>query len=154
MEGAIEYKRNWTMELERLRRLGLPEPLLLPHPDDMEIDFRNGGVIVTGPMNSEEKDAHDNRVARRDDAQTEVSEYAAPYRRARDPKKKRLWLARWQWEQMIFDLINDGLKGRYKATLADRSWHEKSSREGEGIERYKAWRKARDQRGQTQEIFD
>ncbi len=145
MESAIEYKRTWTEELARLRRLGEPEPLLLPHPEDMEIDFRNGGVIVTGPMNKEEKESHDKRVARRADAQTEVSEYAALYRRARDLKKKQSWLERWHWEQMIFDLINDGMKGRYKTTLADRSWHEGSSREGQGIECYKAWRRARDQ---------
>ena len=30
---------------------------------DMEIDLRNGGVIVLGPMNNEEKAAHDKRVA-------------------------------------------------------------------------------------------
>lgn len=94
-------------------------------------------------MNSEEKEEHDKRVQRRDDAQAEISEYAALYRRARDPKKTQLWLERWQFEQMIFDLINDGLKGRYKTTLADRSWYEGSSRDGEGIECYKAWRKAR-----------
>ena len=147
MEAAIEYKQNWNAELQRLRGLGQPEPLLLPHPEDLEIDLRNGGVIVRGPMNTEEKDAHDKRVARRNDAQLEVTEYAKRHRSARDPKKKQMWLEWWHQEQMIFDLLNDGLKGRYKRTLVDRSSHEGASREGEAVEHYHAWRKARRQVG-------
>ena len=143
MEAAIDYKRTWTAELDRRRSLGQPEPHLLPHPDDMEIDLRNGGVIVLGPMNNEEKEAHDKRVARRDDAQVEVSEYAQLYRSARDPKKKQNWLEAWYQEQMIYDLLNNGLKGRYKATLVDRSLRDGASREGKAVEHYKAWRKAR-----------
>lgn len=147
MEAAIDYKRTWTAGLDRLRSLGQPEPLLLPHPDDMEIDLRNGGVIVLGPMNNEEKAAHDKRVARRDDAQAEVSEYARLYRSARDPKRKEMWLEAWHQEQMIYDLINDGLKGRYKGTLADRSLRDGASREGKAVEHFKAWRKTRKQIG-------
>ncbi len=88
MEAAIEYKQAWDAELERLRRLGLSEPILIPHPEDIEIDLRNGGVKVLGPLNREEKEAHDRRLARRDDAQIEVSEYAKRCRSARDPVKK------------------------------------------------------------------
>lgn len=143
MEAAIEYKQNWAPEFERLRQLGQPEPLLLPHPDDVEIDFRNGGVIVTGPMNREEKAAHDKRVARRDDAQEEISGYARLYRAARDPKRKEVWLEAWHGEQMIFDLLNDGLKGRYKSTLTDRSSREGASREGKAVEHFRAWQKKR-----------
>ena len=143
MEAAIDYKRTWSAELERLRSTGQDEPVLLPHPDDLEIDLRNGGVIVTGPMNSEEKDTHDKRLARRDDAQLEVTEYATRHRAARDPKKKQMWLEWWHQEQMIFDLINDGLKGRYKQVLQDRSRHPDASREGKAVEHYRAYRKAR-----------
>jgi hypothetical protein len=150
MEAAIEYKQNWGPELARLSRTGEPEPLLLPHPDDIEIDFRNGGVIVSGPMNAEEKASHDKRVARRDDAQAEVSEYAKRYRSARDPKKKQMWLEWWHQEQMIYDLINDGLKGRYKRTLEDRSFHPGASREGKAAEHYNALRSGRNKTGRKQ----
>lgn len=143
MEAAIDYKRAWTMELDRLRGLGQPEPLLLPHPDDMEIDLRHGGVIVLGPMNNEEKVSYDKRVARRNDAQVEVSEYAKLYRAARDPRKKQMWLEAWHQEQLIYDLLNDGLKGRYKTTLEDRSLREEASREGKAVQHYKAWRKTK-----------
>ncbi len=44
---------------------------------------------------------------------------------------------------MIYDLINDGLKGRYKRALVDRSLHEEVSREGKAAEQYQAIRKAR-----------
>lgn len=147
MEAAIDYKQRWTAELARLRRLGDPAPLLLPHPDDMEIDLRNGGVIITGPMNQEEKAAHDKRIERRDDAQAEITECAKRYRSARDPKKKQFFLEWWHGEQMIYDLLNDGLKGRYKRALTDRSFQEGASREGKGIQHYKEWRKARNQTG-------
>lgn len=143
MEAAIDYKRSWTAELERLRNIGQAEPLLLPHPDDMEIDLRNGGVIVRGPMNSEEKASYDKRVARRDDAQLEVTEYAKRHRAARDPKKKQIWLEWWHQEQMIFDLINDSLKGRYKQVLQNRSHHPEASREGKAVGHYRSLRKAR-----------
>lgn len=148
MEAAIEYKQTWTAEFERLRRLGLSEPVLIPHPEDIEIDLRNGGVKVMGPLNKEEKEAHDKRVARRDDAQLEISDYAKRYRSARDPKKKEMWRDWWHQEQMIYDLINDGLKGRYKQALIDRSLHEEASREGKAVEQYQAMRKARKQTGQ------
>jgi len=143
MEAAIEYKQKWTAELYRLRQTGHPEPLLLPHPEDIEIDLRNGGVIVLGPMNNEEKEWHDKRVSRRDDAQLEVSEYAKRYRSARDPQKKEMWLEWWHSEQMIYDLINDGLKGRYKRALVDRSFREGASKEGKALEQFRATRKLR-----------
>ena len=55
LETAIEYKTSWDRELERRRRLGIDGPEPLPHPDDVEIDLRNGGVRITGPMTPEEK---------------------------------------------------------------------------------------------------
>lgn len=143
MEAAIEYKRRWTDELERLRKLGLPEPELIPHPDDMDVDLRNGGVIITGPMTSEEKIAHDKRVSRRDEAQSEVTEYARLYRAARDAKKKEIWLEGWHSEQLIFDIINDGLKGRYKCELADRSHRPGASKAGQGADHLRALKRQR-----------
>lgn len=143
MEAAIEYKQNWSGELDRLRGLGQPEPLLLPHPEDIEVDFRNGGVIVTGPMNTEEKESHDKRLARRDAAQEEVSEFARRFKLARNSKMKQMWLDWWHQEQMIYDLLNDGLRGRYKRALVDRSHKEGASREGKALEQYQAQKAAR-----------
>lgn len=55
MQTAIEYKVDWQRELERRRRLGIEGPEPLPHPDDVEIDVREGRVRIKGPITPEEK---------------------------------------------------------------------------------------------------
>lgn len=136
MEAVIEYKQKWGMELERRRNLGLPEPTLVPHPEDIMIDFRDGGVKVCGPLNEDEKPQWDKWIKRRDDAQLEVSDYAALYRKARKPEQKARWLEWWHAEQLIFDMINERLGGRYKTELKDRSYASGASRPGRPIDEY------------------
>ena len=136
MEAMIEYKQKWGVELERCRRLGLPEPKLVPHPEDIMIDFRSGGVKICGPLNQDEKPEWDKWIQRRDDAQVEVSDYAALYRKARKPEQKERWLEWWHAEQLIFDLINERLGGRYKVELKDRSYAPGASRAGRPIKEY------------------
>jgi hypothetical protein len=55
-QTAVEYKRDWELELDRRAKFGireLPEPL--PHPDDIIIDMKTCQVRVEGPMTKEEK---------------------------------------------------------------------------------------------------
>jgi hypothetical protein len=59
LKTMIEYKIAFTQEIERCKRLGLPLPEPLPHPDDIEIDMINGQVIIKGPITPEEKDQWD-----------------------------------------------------------------------------------------------
>jgi hypothetical protein len=147
MEAMIDYKRNWSAELERCRRLGIPEPKLVPHPDDIMLDFRNGGVKIHGPLNEDEKPEWDKWIERRDDAQFEVSHYAELYRKARSPEQKARWLEWWHAEQLLFDLINERLGGRYKVKLEDRSYAAGASRPDKPVKEYVAMlRAARDAR--------
>lgn len=141
MENAFEYKQKWTKELARRERNGLTEPAPIPHPEDIIIDMRSGHVKVEGPLDELEKLAWDQRLARRDDAQDEVSAFAQKYRCARSQKAKTMWLLEWHFEQRIFDIINDSLPPRYKATLENRSYAEGASREGKALEEFR-----RDQR--------
>lgn len=147
MENALEYKTQWSREIERCRKAGLPDPAPVPHPDDIVIDMRAGGVKTHGPLTREEKVKWDERLSRRDEAQAEVTLFAAEYRKARSPRKKEMWLQEWHFEQRIFDIINDSLPDRYKTKLTDRSYREGASREGhtlrEFIEDRKRPRKAR-----------
>lgn len=108
----------------------------LPHPDDIILDMRSGKVRTEGPLSKEEKAEWDRRLARRADAQAEVSEFARQYRRARDPEKKQQWLDEWHFEQRIYDIINDALPERYKAKLHDRSYREGASREGQALKEF------------------
>jgi hypothetical protein len=135
-ENALEYKLEWDREIERCRALGRPEPSPIPHPDDVILDVRSGTVKTAGPMTKEEKAEWDAKIARRTEAQAEVSLFAARFRSARTSGKKDAWLREWHYEQRIFDLINDSMPDRYKAKLQDRSWHRDASREGSTLSDY------------------
>jgi hypothetical protein len=58
VETAINYKVEWEKEIERCKRLELPVPSPLPHPDDIIINYRKGGppVDIRCPMSKEELD--------------------------------------------------------------------------------------------------
>ena len=143
LENAFEYKQKWTAELERRRRLGLNEPEPVPHPDDIIVDMRTGHVRTEGPLDEREKQNWDRRIARRAEAQEEINAFADSYRKARSAKNKEMWLSEWNFEQWIFDIINDGLPDRYKARLENRSFHEGASKEGKALEEFRRTLKSR-----------
>ena len=60
--------------------------------------------------------------------------FAEKYGRARNDRTKELHLENWHWEQRMFDIINDAVPGRYKTKLANRSYREGASREGQALE--------------------
>ncbi len=136
MENAFEYKQKWTDELARRKRNGINEPDPIPHPDDIIIDMRTGEVKTEGPLDELEKKAWDQRIARRDEAQAEVSAFAQNHRKARSQKAKAMWRLEWHFEQRIFDIINDSLPQRYKTELRDRSYAEGSSKEGKALDEF------------------
>lgn len=98
MENAFEYKQKWTAELVRRQRSGITEPDPIPHPDDIIIDMRTGHVKTEGPLDELEKKDWDQRLARRAEAQAEVSAFAQSYRRARSEKAKVIWRLEWHFE--------------------------------------------------------
>jgi hypothetical protein len=121
LENALEYKQKWTAELERRSRAELDLPDLVPHPDDIVLDMRNGTVRIEGPLDEREKAEWDQFLVRRAEAQDEVSYLADRYRRARSDQYKARWLEDWHWEQRMFDIINDRMPPRYKSKLENRS---------------------------------
>lgn len=141
MENAFEYQQKWTEELERRRKYGitdLPDPV--PHPEDIVIDMRTGDVRTEGPLDEREKKEWDRRIARRTEAQELVNSFAQKLRRTRSEKWKVFWRDEWHFEQRIFDIINDGMPGRYKVKLENRSWAEGASREGKALEEFRRLR--------------
>jgi hypothetical protein len=98
MENALEYKQKWAAEIERCRRAGLDVPEPIPHPEDVFIDMRTGHVRTEGPLDEREKRSWDERLARRDEAQSEVTLFAEKYRRARSEKWKAFWIEVWHFE--------------------------------------------------------
>jgi len=131
---ALDYKIAWDAEIERCRKLGLPDPAPIPHPDDMILDPNTGGVQIRGPSTKEQKARLDEAIRRRTEAQDEVNYFADKYHKARDEQKKARWLDDWHFEQRMFDIINDILPERYKAKLQNRSYREGASRAGGALE--------------------
>ena len=48
-EAAVDYKLCWESEIAKARRLGLPEPSPLLHPDDLVVNPLDGSVVSRGP---------------------------------------------------------------------------------------------------------
>lgn len=134
LETSFNYKNAWNAEIERCRTAGLPEPAMIPHPDDMIIDPDTGRVSIRGPKTKEQKQQLDEALARRTEAQELVSQAAQAHRRSRSEKSKAMWLDEWHFEQRMFDIINDIVPERYKLRLENRSCAEGASREGEALE--------------------
>jgi hypothetical protein len=131
LDSMITYKCEWEKAIERARELGQPEPQPIPHPDDVVIDFRSGEARVCGPLTKEDKAKWDRLLQHRDDAQTEISYFAAAYRKCRKPDTKGRWLEMWVLEQKFYDRVNDNLPPRYRKELKDRCWERGASRAGQ-----------------------
>ncbi|TDE35637.1 DUF5681 domain-containing protein [Antarcticimicrobium sediminis] len=66
-QAFIEYKVGGERELARRKRFGITHlPDLVPHPEDIEIDFEDGSITVNGPMTEKEKAEHDAALERLD----------------------------------------------------------------------------------------
>lgn len=118
MEAFTEYKIQWNREIERCKKLGLPDPEPLPHPDDVIIDYREGTFRIAGPITKEEKARWDKLIDRRADCQEEVTYYREMM--AEEPDRVDFWKEQLMFEQGLFDMINDKLPERYQAKLEGR----------------------------------
>lgn len=124
-ETACEYKIGWQEAFEHARKHGLPEPNVVPHPDDVILDMRRAEVRYEGPMTPEEKRSWDRLLEFRDELQAEVSLFAAGYRRSAKMKKPPIGhmkslAGHWEKYTAMYDRINEPLPDRYKKRLEDR----------------------------------
>lgn len=137
---AVDYKQNWEQEIERCKALGLPAPDPLPHPADVILDPSNADVRIDGPKTPEQKAKFDSILEDRDRSQEHVRHLSDRYRRARSPSMKALWQREWHFAQKMFDIVNDCMPERYKATLEHRSYAEGASQEGKTLDAHMAAR--------------
>ncbi len=143
--SAVEYKHKWDQEIERCRKAGLPEPMPLPHPDDIILDVGTGGVNYAGPQTKEQKARFDAAIERRAEAQKEVTYFAEKYRRSRSETIKAQWLEEWHFEQRMHDIINEALPERHRVRLVNRSYAQGASREGKALEELRMSRALREE---------
>ncbi|MEQ9662737.1 MAG: DUF5681 domain-containing protein [Parasphingopyxis sp.] len=123
-ETACEYKISWEQAIEEARSRGLPEPVPVPHPDDVILDMMRGEVRYEGPITTDDKKRFDRALEFRDRMQIEVSNHARGYREAREMKVSPDFvemLARY-WERYVgfYDRVNNALPERYQKRLEDR----------------------------------
>lgn len=124
-ETACEYKVGWQQAFEHARKHGLPEPDVVPHPEDVILDMRRAEVRYEGPMTPEEKKKWDRMLEFRDELQTDVTMHANSYRECAAMKKPPLEHMRstasfWQRYTEMYDRMNEPLPDRYKRRLEDR----------------------------------
>lgn len=129
--AAIDYKAEWERAIHFAQEQGRPEPSPIPHPDDIIVDLRTGAVHTNGPSTKEEKARWDKLLARRDEAQELVTDYAELQRRARSAKNKEFYRRERLFEQQMFDRLNGNLPARYRKVLIDRLRDEGASRESD-----------------------
>ena len=73
LKTAIEYKTGWEDRIEYCKKMNLPIPEPIPHPDHIEIDMKTGDVLIKGPMTPEEKVKWDQLRQRKKDCLEEIS---------------------------------------------------------------------------------
>lgn len=83
LSTCMEYKTNWNRELDRCKRLGIPAPEIIPHPDDIIINMNTGRVEIRGPMTPEDKKVWDELRNRKKDFRKSIAELEGLL--ARDP---------------------------------------------------------------------
>ncbi len=110
LKTAIEYKVEWDREIERCKRLGLPVPQPLPHPNDIEIDMSTGQAIVKGPFTPEDKVRWDKLRKRKHDCLVEIREMKKDLARARNPQRRKFIEKEIEFEQRLYDKINIVIK--------------------------------------------
>ena len=124
-ETACEYKIGWQQAFEHARKNGLPEPDVVPHPDDIVLDMRRAEVRYEGPMTPEEKKKWDRMLECRDELQTDVTMHAESYRECAAMKNPPIEHMRstagyWQRYTEMYDRMNEPLPDRYKRRLENR----------------------------------
>ena len=80
--AAVAYKAEMTRRLTEHRRLGFPEPPMLPHPDHLIIDPVAGTVVLRGPWTEEMKGIWDQLTAMRADLDGRIQAARTALRRA------------------------------------------------------------------------
>ena len=142
---AVEYKHEWSQEIERCKKAGIEPPRPVPHPDDIILDPSDGSVRFEGPQTPEQRERFEHALKRREEAQEEVTYWADKYSRSRSDKMRERYLEEWHWEQRMFDTINDIMPKRYKMRLENRSHREGASRSGSALQDLRNSQKLREE---------
>jgi hypothetical protein len=105
----IEYKIDWQIELERRAQTEETGPEPVPHPDDIEIDFKTGRVSINGPFSKEDKARWDKLYGRVEECDRTIEECSAELRRCKNEGMRKVLEDEIRYEQNLRDKIVRGI---------------------------------------------
>lgn len=89
LKTMIEYKADWTFELERRENLGLTGVRMpIPHPDDITIDFNNNRVQLNGPFTKEEHAKWEMAAECAIEVRVDIEMLSETFSQTKDPHKR------------------------------------------------------------------
>ncbi len=74
VQAALEYKLSAEDEIRYREAQGLPTLDILPHPEDMIVDYRTGEIAIKGPMTPKERERWRSLRARCNQADSAIEE--------------------------------------------------------------------------------
>ena len=84
---AAEYKGEWQAVFDRCDREGRSRPDVLPHPDDVIIDWKAGEVFLVGPWDAHHRHEWNDARSEREDCIAEIASLKRYARRNPDYAK-------------------------------------------------------------------
>jgi hypothetical protein len=106
LQTMIDYKHSREEEIERCKLMGIKPPELVPHPDDIKIDFSTGQVRITGPFTKEEKVKWDKLKKRKVSAIKAIETYEEDLKDPWNEKYREFIESEIASEKRIFAIIS------------------------------------------------
>jgi hypothetical protein len=88
LNTALEYKVQREREIDRCKRLGLPEPDPVLHPDHIDLDMKTGQIVVEGPFTCKQSDAGRKLVEQLMEGLDQSDWFSKERKRTRDPERR------------------------------------------------------------------
>ncbi len=89
-DAMLAYKKKAAEIIDSHVSVGRAPPELVPHPDDIQLDFKEAKVIFNGPMDEREKAKWDKLIAYRADLVEENKELEVERKRSRGGPREQL----------------------------------------------------------------
>ena len=115
----LDYQRNGRAEIAEAEMFGRSAPRILPHPDDLIIDFLSGTVRCEGPWDEEGLAAVESAMQLRDAHAESAAFFRHDYQRARSAPARQRLHEEMQRAMRYASRLNNALPRRYKVELGD-----------------------------------
>lgn len=118
LKAAFDYKEKSYSVLEERERTGITGPELLPHPDDVIINFETGEVTLDGPVTQWQKAAMDQLYAMRPELERYMDDIEQ--RIAADPSNLSLHKTKKKLKAMLDQIEADTIKRNLRSVKGRR----------------------------------